>query len=80
MSNTYKLTHDQPGCVEWMSNTPHKLEYERGLIYIYSGTKLMGDWDTDEAPNCPWCGDNLYIETPDGELIDPWTWFTKVNG
>ncbi len=74
-----RLSHEVPDCDWWKGQqfTLHH-ESESDLVFLTGTTSKgeYGDWDRDETPNCPECSENLYIEKPDGEFVDPWDWFS----
>ncbi|RLA44342.1 MAG: hypothetical protein DRR06_09900 [Gammaproteobacteria bacterium] len=79
-TNSHRLMHDSPDCEWWTANaTVLSLMHEEELLVLEMVGMRIGDWDGDEAPNCPLCGENLYIETPDGQLIQPKVWFEQVE-
>lgn len=76
----HRLVHDSPDCDWWTeSASVLNLSLDDELIVLeFLGIKL-GDWGSDEAPNCPQCDKNLYIEQPDGHLVEPKVWFEQVE-
>ena len=76
----HRLIHDRPDCDFWSENAAGmNLSHDGELLVLeFFGMKL-GDWGSDEAPNCPQCGKNLYIEEPDGHLVEPKVWFEQVE-
>jgi len=79
-TNSHRLVHEQPDCDFWTANaTGMSLMLEDGLLVLELVKMKLGDWDGDESPNCPLCGENLYIEAPDGRLVEPKVWFEQVE-
>jgi hypothetical protein len=75
-----RLIHEGPVCVQWAANTGWVLEHEGTMLHLSDRDGVeFGDWDADETPNCPFCGENLYIETKEGVLMDPWDWWYPVG-
>ena len=74
-----RLVHDDPDCESWTENeTGLNLSNDDGLLVLELVGMKLGDWDADEAPNCPWCDKNLYIEVDGGNYIEPKIWFETV--
>ncbi len=78
-----ELTHDGELCNEWVDMCEegnvtleaHDLGDGRISIHLSHKGDNLGDWyHRDEAPNCPECGANLYIEYGWHDT-DPWAWF-----
>ena len=76
----HRLVHDSPDCEFWSENASGmSLMHEGELLILELVGMKLGDWGGDEAPNCPKCDKNLFIEAPDGQLVEPKVWFEQVE-
>ena len=47
---------------------------DKTIDLTHSKLGQLGDWVSDETPNCPFCGANLLVDFEE-DFIDPWDWF-----